>query len=112
MPSKHSRSLARGRPPLGEGGCWGKYGAIRCHCSSERTRLVIRAMIDSFGRSLKRHQPNRAIPVLKPSLAISDDRCRSYTAPLNNYGCTAKYLLREMKCFPATRNCRPYELSQ
>src|SRR5579871_482987 len=72
MPSKHSRSLARGRPPLGEGGCWGKYGAIRCHCSSERTRLVIRAMIDSFGRSLKRHQPNRAIPVLKPSLGNLD----------------------------------------
>src|SRR5262245_3821072 len=34
MPSKHSRSLARGRPPSGQGTTSGKKGATRSHSSS------------------------------------------------------------------------------
>lgn len=47
MPSRHSRSSCRGRPPFGDAGCSGRCGAMRSQCSSVKTRLVCR-MIGSF----------------------------------------------------------------
>jgi hypothetical protein len=46
--SRHPRSSMRGRPPLGEGGCWGNSGAIFCHCLSEITRGVFRDLFATF----------------------------------------------------------------
>src|SRR5579875_2956215 len=81
-PSRHSRSSARGRPPLGEGGCCGSKGAMRCHCSSVNTRLVFRDMIGSFRRPLELYQQHRTRPVLKQSLATSYLGAGIFLAPL------------------------------
>ena len=58
----------RGPPPAGDGGCSGRWRAIRSHCSSVRRHSVFRDMVGSLRRPFELNQENSTSPVLKLSL--------------------------------------------
>lgn len=61
MPFRTARSLMRGRPPLGDGGCLGSKGSTNARSSFER-RGAAMAMVPGAGRCHFGDRPPRHVP--------------------------------------------------
>ena len=92
IPSRHSRSPARGRPPFREASFTGRYGLILSHCQSSniRGRDITHSFVCVHVSQLKAGRKITSVEVLKPALGAtllttSNSRTHHTSLPPNGY---------------------------